>query len=171
MTESLAISQNVPFVPWYKNFWPWFIIFILSCAVVASLSVVYIAVSHPDGVVRDDWYKEGQAINRTLDRDNKARALGLAAGFKVDDLTGEISLSLSGSLESVPGELELWISHPTQPEKDEHIVMHHTAGNDYVGQLTAKLDGKRYLELSTSTWRLASKIRFPNDGFELHPVN
>jgi len=171
MAGSSLHTNAAEFVPWYKNFWPWFIICVLSASVLASLSVVYIAVTHPDGVVRDDWYKNGQAINRTLERDNKARELKLAARFQSDELTGELSLNMAGDLAQFPNSLELWISHPTLPKKDEHLQLRHVAEGRYVGQLAAKLEGRRYIELSTREWRLATDVVFPVAEFELSSVN
>ncbi len=170
MANSISLS-GATVTPWYKQFWPWFIIFVLSCSVVSSLSVVYLAYSHEDGVVRDDWYKDGQAINRTLDRDNFAKTLALAASFRADEITGEVVVTVTGKINTWPEQLELWLSHPTQVEKDDHLELHHTADGIYVGQLKGKMEGKRYIELSTSQWRLSGKARFPNDGFELHAVN
>jgi hypothetical protein len=43
--------------PWYRQFWPWFIIALPASAVIASLISLYLAVSHPDPiVVEDDEY-------------------------------------------------------------------------------------------------------------------
>lgn len=45
--------------PWYRHFWPWFVIGLLACSVSASLFTVYLAVStaepvlpRPDGSAR-----------------------------------------------------------------------------------------------------------------------
>ena len=40
--------------PWYKQFWPWFIIALPAAAVIASLFTFYLAVSRPDHMVVDD---------------------------------------------------------------------------------------------------------------------
>jgi len=37
--------------PWYRHFWPWFIIVLLGSAVTASLYTVYLAVSTAEPVL------------------------------------------------------------------------------------------------------------------------
>ncbi len=41
-------------VPWYKQFWPWFIIALPASVVVASFITLWIAISNPDQLVVDD---------------------------------------------------------------------------------------------------------------------
>lgn len=43
-------SSLVP-IPWYRQFWPWFVIALLTSAVVGSVTSAYLAVSHPDPVL------------------------------------------------------------------------------------------------------------------------
>lgn len=38
-------------LPWYRYFWPWFIIALLGCSVSASLYTVYLAVSTAEPVL------------------------------------------------------------------------------------------------------------------------
>ena len=44
-------------VPWYKQFWPWFIIALPASVVVASFYTLWLAISHPDPLVieQDDY--------------------------------------------------------------------------------------------------------------------
>jgi uncharacterized protein len=37
--------------PWYRHFWPWFVIAMLSCAVAASFVSLYFALHTPDVVI------------------------------------------------------------------------------------------------------------------------
>jgi len=41
-------------VPWYKQFWPWFIIALPASVVVASFFTLWLAISNPDRLVVDD---------------------------------------------------------------------------------------------------------------------
>ncbi|HEY5774490.1 MAG TPA: FixH family protein [Xanthomonadales bacterium] len=44
-------------LPWYRQFWPWFIIALPTSAVIASFVSLWLAVSNPDQlVVTDDEY-------------------------------------------------------------------------------------------------------------------
>jgi hypothetical protein len=50
--QSLIEKSQEP--PWYRQFWPWFIIALPASAVIASLITFYLAVSRPDYVVIED---------------------------------------------------------------------------------------------------------------------
>ena len=54
-TDSQA-GQNLP---WFRQFWPWFIIALPASAVIASFVSLWLAVSNPDYViVTDDEYQQ-----------------------------------------------------------------------------------------------------------------
>ncbi len=41
-------------MPWFKQFWPWFIIALPASAVIASFFTLWLAVSNPDHLVVDE---------------------------------------------------------------------------------------------------------------------
>ena len=46
-------------VPWYRQFWPWFIIALPASAVIASMITLWLAVSNPDPLVlKNDDYQQ-----------------------------------------------------------------------------------------------------------------
>src|SRR5574340_668345 len=63
--------------PWYREPWPWFLMSLPAVAVAAGLTTAWIAFKTADGLVVGDYYKEGLAINQTLERDDAARAGGM----------------------------------------------------------------------------------------------
>ena len=88
----MAIEQT-DVRPWYRQFWPSFIMALPLAAVIAGLTTVAIAVTHQDSVVRDDWYTEGKSINQDIARDSRATTLGINADIRSDAVTGEIRVS------------------------------------------------------------------------------
>jgi len=38
-------------IPWYRQFWPWFLIALPASAVIAGMYTLYLAVTHPDPLV------------------------------------------------------------------------------------------------------------------------
>ncbi|AIC19074.1 FixH family protein [Pseudomonas chlororaphis] len=153
--------------PWYKHLWPWIIIGILACSVALTLSMVTIAVNNPDNLVNDNYYEAGKGINRSLDRELLAQTLQLRASVRLDDLTGEVDLRLSGN--SAPATLELNLISPTQPEKDRKITLarSETEQGRYIGQLSDKVDGRRFVELlgveGDKTWRMFEEEQVSHD--------
>jgi hypothetical protein len=55
------VDENTP---WYKQFWPWFIIALPASVVVASFFTLWLAISNPDHVVVED--DEYQRLNSGL---------------------------------------------------------------------------------------------------------
>ena len=63
MTPTQQSQNNGPMpgenVPWFKQFWPWFIIALPAAAVIASFVTLWLAISNPDQViVTDDEYRQ-----------------------------------------------------------------------------------------------------------------
>jgi len=66
-------------VPWYRQFWPWFIIALPASVVVASFVTLWLAISHPDHLVVDE--SEYRQLNSELkaqapSRENKEEEAG-----------------------------------------------------------------------------------------------
>jgi hypothetical protein len=59
-------GNNTDTTVWYRQFWPWFIFGLPAVVVVASLVTVYIAVSHQDPVIDEEYYQHGMKINERL---------------------------------------------------------------------------------------------------------
>ncbi len=158
LVKSNAMPAAPAASPWYKHLWPWIIIGILSGSVLLSLTMAGIAISHPDNLVTDNYYEAGKGINRSINREELAQTLRLRASLRMDDLTGEVDLRLSGN--SNPERLELNLISPTQPDKDRRVFLARSpseAGR-YIGQLQDTVEGRRFIELlgteGGQTWRL-----------------
>src|SRR5512140_1636724 len=71
--------------PWYREPWPWILMAGPAAVVVAGFVTAWLAVRSDDGLVMDDYYKEGLAINKTIGRSETAERLGIHAElFLVD---------------------------------------------------------------------------------------
>ena len=68
-------NATVSALPWYREPWPWLLMAGPALVVVAGLTTAWIAVTHEDGLVADDYYKRGLAINQELRRDSAAVSL------------------------------------------------------------------------------------------------
>ncbi|WP_373185686.1 FixH family protein [Halopseudomonas sp.] len=161
--------QDNDIAPWYKQFWPWFLIGILVFAVVIGLGLLFISIVYQDSMVRDNYYKEGRAINMHLGRDQMARDLALGATFEIDDLTGEISLKLAGDLPALPSTLRLDLISPSHADRDKVIMLNRVAENEYAGQMAERIEGRHYVDLSDperpdeAGWRLTDEVFLASD--------
>ena len=62
--------------PWWKYGYVWYIITGPSLVIVAGFITLYLAISRPDPVIDDNYYRNGIEINKTLNaqRDSLAPA-------------------------------------------------------------------------------------------------
>lgn len=154
--------------PWYRQFWPWFLIALPATSVVAGLTTLAIAIRNQDSLVRDDWYKDGKAINQSIARDAKATELGITASLEMDSVTGDVIATLSSRKALAAHELvTLTLSHPTLADQDQTVVLTRRTDGKYQGALSHSLKGAHYVELGTPEWRLRSSRDFPLDTLTL----
>jgi hypothetical protein len=97
--------------PWYRQFWPWFIIALPCAAVVGSIATAIIASKDGVNLVAEDYYKQGKEINQDLSKFDRAEALGIRIALNVSDK--ELTLNpLSGDF-PLGQALHLSLFHPT----------------------------------------------------------
>jgi len=125
--------------PWYRQFWPWFIIALPAASVVAGLTTVWISMQTTDSLVvsSDDGMQIVAA--RRVNAEQLATELNLAALIDVDLDTGAILAAMqSGNLEIPPDALDLELSHPAFADRDQ-IISLHRAPPDSDGNLVSSL--------------------------------
>ncbi len=149
--------------PWYKQFWPWVLIGLPGSVVIACMVTIVIAVKTQDGMVVDDYYKEGLAINQSLERDKNAAALGVSAILRLSPEADLFDLQLLGNAK--PGPVRLQLLHATIANLDQSVDLK-IVGNEVLSADIAPLRaGKWYLQLESAegNWRISGQINFPKD--------
>ena len=148
--------------PWYRQFWPWFLICLPGAAVVASLYTLSLAVRTSDSlvVVADD---EGVDVvtERNLAAERRAKSLGLEALIAIDPGSGAVNATLIGTAAADwPDTLELLFSHPAFADRDQRVTLAKAPpdadGNPtWSGHVLSISGGRWYLVLhSGDDWRL-----------------
>lgn len=148
--------------PWYRQFWPWFIMTPPLTAVIAGIATVFIAAHDPDGLVADDYYKQGLAINAELGRDRRAADLGLSALARLER-GGRLVLTLDGA-ETQTGDIKLRMVHPTRPNLDRTLTLTRDTGNRWSTTLDTIAPGHWHLLLDSDAgaWRLTGRLALPD---------
>lgn len=159
-------------LPWYRQFWFWFVFGPLIFIIIMCGFTVSIALKNADDVIIDNYYKEGRMINQTLDQDKRAKALGLTAELRFDKTTGEIILKfpqLPADTATVPQTLLLFMGHPVKAAQDRQVLLNAIAPGQYRGELTSEPDYSWYLTLypvtelsqrNQAAWTLSGEINF-----------
>lgn len=160
---------------WFRQFWPWFIIALPATVVVASIGMLIVALRNDDSTVRDDYYKEGLAINQQLASAERAQTLALRGAVALDAVTGELRVTLAGELDAWPDQLVLELNHPLDEDADFELLLRRidgaerAAGSEGNGVYRADLDrplhGRWHLELHPldRSWRLRHTIAVDTD--------
>ena len=148
--------------PWYKQFWPWFLIVLPMCAVVASVYTFYIASSGADSMVADDYYKKGRAYNKDLTELKRAAELKMLATLTYQD--NVLTVKLDGAHNQGEG-IRVNLTHPTLAKQDHTLVMTSDAAGVYRTRLeTPLIDGPWHLQIEAldGNWRLQKRITLPS---------
>ena len=180
--ESLATDSpidNPPIPAWYKQFWPWFLIFFPASAVIAGTITIIIAINHHDSAVVDDYYKKGLAINRLIEQQELAASMGLTASAEYVSSTGEITLVLDArsdsnlavaSLDNVES-LSLSFIHTTLAEHDRNVLLHKDQRGFFKTVIKDIQAGSwnLVLEPAGKQWRLDARMELPAASWVLKP--
>lgn len=157
---------------WYRNPLVWMLIALPAWSVVAGISTVVLAFQVFDGVVVDDYYARGKAINVTIERDVAALRRGLTA---VASLTPALAGAAGGAravevtltaldVAALPPTLKLAFLHATHGGADAQVELSRTTAGLYRAALPALAPGKYYLQIEAEDWRIVGALRQPAES-------
>lgn len=141
--------------PWYKERWPWFLMSGPAIVIVAGFVTLWLAISSNDGLVTDDYYKQGLSVNQSMQRDHQAGSLGLRADVMRADENVRLLLT-SDSEVALPQMLTLKLAHPTRAGHDQTLELAADGPGMYTGKLTAGIAGRWLISIEdpAGKWRL-----------------
>jgi hypothetical protein len=155
----------------------WLVVGIPLLTVVAGLITLWIAFQRADSNVTEDYYKEGLAINRKIERDQRARDYGLSGSMNFAAEGGSagsivattertsaarevpglaVELDLSGAVQAFEPQVTLRMTHPVHKSLDRQVLLQGFGGGRYRGRLDdGGAAGTRWmLAVETPGWRL-----------------
>lgn len=146
---------------WYTQPLVWMLIAIPLSAVLGGISMIYLAVTTDDGLVKDDYYKYGKQINLVLERDIEAKRIGLTGQFDFEPKTGVVLVKLESKINKLPPTILLELLHATRAGQDQSVELIFTAENSYHGLIKELAPGRWYVQLTTPQWRLNGELKNP----------
>jgi len=157
------MNANTEQQPWYRHPWVWLLIALPSAAVIAGFITLYLAITTSDGLVVDDYYQQGKAINRVLARDRAAAEHGLEARITLDAGNNRVAVQLAARDTDLPETLTLTLTilHPTAPGHDQQVRLTRIGDDRYRGHFDDLHRGRWDVQLETDDWRLFGRIQVP----------
>lgn len=159
MTERPIAAETV--LPWYRQAWPWFLISLPATAIVAGIITLVLAVRSFDGLVADDYYKEGLGINKRIAAEQLAASMGLRGELRFTQ--GRVLLSLQAREGvALADSLRLTLVNPMQAGADRELLLRRGV-EGYEGELPLLDSGRWSLVLADpqTGWRLHGMARLP----------
>ena len=140
--------------PWYREPWPWILMSGPAAVIVAGAITTWIAFSTADGLVADDYYKRGLAINAVLRREQAAARRGI--GAEIERTAGRIRVRLQGA---APEALSLQLAHATRAGNDLRLRLAPVGAGLYEAALPPLPPGRwrLILEDPRGEWRLVKE--------------
>lgn len=150
--------------PWYKQFWPWFLIALPATVVVASFVTLGIFSKNSVSLVAEDYYKKGKGINIDISKQNAARDLSLSANVSTSSNRIVIDFD-KGELEHFPA-LVVTFSHRTLADRDFSQTLSANGLGQYAINLDNEIKGPWFVEVEphNKEWLIQGKVTFPSQS-------
>lgn len=151
--------QLLSATPWYRERWPWLLMLGPAVVIVAGFITAWLAFRSADGLVDDDYYKQGLAVNQRIHRDQAALDRGIEVDLELTGAGRELAARLrEHSPQETPPVLMVRLSHPTTAGRD--LVLSLVLGPDgvYRTALAEKLAGRWVVSITDASarWRLVA---------------
>jgi uncharacterized protein len=167
MHPTTTIDRLPDAVPWYREPWPWLLMAGPAAVLVAGAITTWIAFATSDGLVAQDYYKQGLAVNRVLEKEARAAGLGLAAAVEFAPDRHRVMVLLEGA---EPKDLAIRFAHSTRSGNDVALRLAHVGHGRYEAAVPHDLPAGRwniYLEAPRGDWRLAGEWNGRTASFAL----
>lgn len=141
----------------------WLVFALPTTAVIGGFVTLVIAMSTDDGLVVDDYYRRGLAINRVLARDRAATTHGLSGRIEIYPDSGRARLFLQADEQMQTASVVVTMHHATRAGHDRTLELTRSGPGLYQGALNdgGVAPGHWTLEVSAGEWRLLGRLYWP----------
>ena len=155
---------------WYREPWPWLLMAGPAAVVLAGSFTMFLAFRGADGLVADDYYARGLAINRDLARERRAAHDGLSAGLLWDAASGQMTLRVRGATPAdLPPVLRLTLSHPVRASLDRTMNVVRNGDGTYFAHLGNLALHRWNVVVECAQWRLSGEWKNPAEPGDIEP--
>jgi hypothetical protein len=125
-----------------------------AAVILAGAATIWLAFASADGLVADEYYKRGLAINQVLAREDNARRLGVRAS--IEAAQGRLRVTLAGA---APEALFAQLAHATRAGHDVRLRLAPVAAGVYEAELPPLPAGRWsvVLEDPRREWRVVQE--------------
>ena len=156
--------------PWYREPWPWLLMAGPATVLVAGAITTWIAFATSDGLVAQDYYKQGLAVNRLIEKEERAARLGLRGRVELPGDRHRVRVNLDGA---DPAQLLLHFAHATRQGHDLALRLARVGPGRYEAAVPGELPAGRWnlsMEAPGGEWRLTGAWSGREPAFELGGV-
>jgi len=155
--------EGLPSTPWYREPWPWLLMAGPLAVIVAGAATAWLAVRSYDGLIADDYYKQGLAVNQVLARGREAAKRGIEGTLEIrPGVDGAFEVHVQSTAGELPAAVHVVISHPTRAGMDQRLrAVRVSAQGSYAGRMEPLARGRWNVSVEDGTgqWRIRGELR------------
>lgn len=158
----IAPARTNP-TPWHREPWPWLLMAAPLMSIIGGITILCVSLASNDGLVADDYYKQGLAINQQLTRERAAAAGHYRAHVLFTPSLDRVRITFAGDVR--PDVLVMRFNHSTRAGFDRVVMLKPTSGNTYEAELPPLAPGRWHvaIEDDRSSWRLTGEWQAPQE--------
>ena len=150
--------------PWYRVRMVWLIVGFPIVSVIMGMTILYFAITTYDGLVVDDYYRQGKNINLILLRDKAALAHAMESTLDIDYPHRLLKVRLKAThLAKLPAHIQVSFLNTTHAGSDRVVVMQQQRPGEYQSALPDLVQGHWNLQIEADDWRLVGLLVTPGD--------